>query len=182
MLSTSLVVAALSTGHKIGLASVGGAFIVFALVSSFVLPRRNPSFPGRGGVGWYVLLGALFFVAMIAAVLVFGREKKEAEAANTAAPATSTSTPSPPPGSGDAAAGKIVFTKTASPSCASCHTLKDAGSTGTVGPNLDQLKPDLARVKRQVENGGAVMPAFKGKLSAKQIDDVATYVSSVEGS
>ena len=45
MLSTSLVVAGLSTGHKIGLATVGGAFIVFALVSSFVLPQRNPSFP-----------------------------------------------------------------------------------------------------------------------------------------
>jgi mono/diheme cytochrome c family protein len=183
MLSTSFVVAALSTGHKIGLASIGGAFIVFALVSSFVLPRRNPSFPGRGGVGWYVLLGTLFFVAMITAVLVFGREKKEAEAAgtttSTSAPATSTSTPSPAPGSGDAAAGKIVFK---SSSCGGCHTLKDAGSTGTVGPNLDQLKPGFARVKRQVENGGGPMPAFKDTLSAKQIDDVAAYVSSVAGS
>ena len=53
MLSTSLVVAGLSSGHKIGLATVGGVFILFALVSSFVLPRRNPNFPGRG-VGWYV--------------------------------------------------------------------------------------------------------------------------------
>src|SRR5439155_24523835 len=141
----------------------------------------NPTFPGRG-VGWYVLFGVLFFAAMMAAVLVFGREKKEAEAAGTAAPATSTSTPSPPPGKGDAAAGKIVFTKTASPSCGGCHTVKDAGSTGTVGPNLDQLKPGFAAVKRQVENGGAVMPAFKDKLSAKQIDDVAAYVSSVAGS
>ncbi len=39
---------ALTTGHKIGLLVVGLAFIVFALVSSFVLPRRNPNFPGRG--------------------------------------------------------------------------------------------------------------------------------------
>ena len=181
MLSTALVVAGLATGNKIGLASVGGAFIVFSLVSSFVLPRRNPSFPGRS-VGWYVLLGVLFFVAMMAAVLVFGREKKEAEAAGTAAPASSTSTPGPPTAKGDAAAGKIVFTKTANPSCGGCHTLKDAGTNGTVGPNLDQLKPDFARVKRQVTNGGAIMPAFKDKLSAKQIGDVAAYVSSAAGS
>src|SRR6059058_3347943 len=114
MLSTfAPVVAGLSTGSKIGLAVVGGAFIVFALVSSFVLPRRDPTFPGRG-VGWYVLLGILFFAAMMAAVLVFGREKKEAEARDTgtAAPATSTSAPTPG-GQGDAAAGKIVFTKSA---------------------------------------------------------------------
>ena len=70
MLSTiSLVVAALSTGNKIGLAVVGGAFILFALVSSFVLPARYPNFPGRH-VGWYVAAGILFFIAMISAVII----------------------------------------------------------------------------------------------------------------
>ncbi len=86
------------------------------------------------------------------------------------------------PTSGDAAAGKIVFTKTADPSCAGCHTLADAGSTGTVGPNLDDLKPDFATVQNQVDNGGGAMPSFKGKLSDQQIADVAAYVSSVAGS
>ena len=65
--------------------------------------------------------------------------------------------------------------------CASCHTLKAAAATGTVGPNLDQLKPALAIVKRQVTNGGAVMPAFKGKLSDAQIAAVASFVSSSAG-
>jgi len=65
--------------------------------------------------------------------------------------------------------------------CAGCHTLAAAGATGTVGPNLDQLKPALARVVSQVTNGGAVMPAFKGKLSAAQIQAVARYVSSSAG-
>jgi cbb3-type cytochrome c oxidase subunit III len=65
--------------------------------------------------------------------------------------------------------------------CASCHTLKAANSTGTVGPNLDQLKPALAIVTRQVTNGGAVMPAFKGTLSQAQIDAVAKYVASNAG-
>jgi cbb3-type cytochrome c oxidase subunit III len=65
--------------------------------------------------------------------------------------------------------------------CASCHTLAAAGSTGTVGPNLDQLKPAMAVVVRQVTNGGSIMPAFKGKLSAAQIQAVAKYVSSSAG-
>ena len=67
--------------------------------------------------------------------------------------------------------------------CSSCHTLAAAGSTGTVGPNLDQLasKLTLAIVVHQVTNGGAVMPPFKGKLSAAQIQAVAKYVSSSAG-
>lgn len=65
--------------------------------------------------------------------------------------------------------------------CSSCHTLKAAGTTGTVGPNLDQLKPNQARVQRQVTNGGAIMPAFNGKLSAAQIAAVAKYVAGNAG-
>jgi mono/diheme cytochrome c family protein len=65
--------------------------------------------------------------------------------------------------------------------CASCHTLSAAGATGTIGPNLDQLKPPTAVVVKQVTNGGAVMPAFKGKLTTAQIQAVAEYVSSSAG-
>jgi mono/diheme cytochrome c family protein len=193
MLSTiTFVVAALSTGNKIGLAVVGGAFILFALVSSFVLPRRNPNFPCRY-IGWYTALGILFFVAMISAVLVFGREKKEATAGESPAatetrssslPGQTTSTPSttaPPAGGGaggDATAGKAVFNTAG---CSGCHTLKDAGASGNVGPNLDDLKPDAARVQKQVIHGGGAMPAFKGQLSDKQIADVSAYVAKVAG-
>jgi cbb3-type cytochrome c oxidase subunit III len=73
--------------------------------------------------------------------------------------------------------GKAIF----SANCASCHTLKAAASTGTIGPNLDQLKPAFAVVQHQVEMGGGVMPAFKGKLTQKQIDAVATFVSGSAG-
>jgi cbb3-type cytochrome c oxidase subunit III len=73
--------------------------------------------------------------------------------------------------------GKSIFKS----QCASCHTLKDAGTTGTIGPNLDQLKPPFAIVQRQVTNGGSVMPAFKDKLTDAQIKAVAKYVSSVAG-
>jgi cbb3-type cytochrome c oxidase subunit III len=67
--------------------------------------------------------------------------------------------------------------------CSGCHTLAAAGATGTVGPNLDQLASTLtvAIVAQQVTNGGAVMPAFKGKLSPAQIQAVAKYVSSSAG-
>jgi len=73
--------------------------------------------------------------------------------------------------------GKAIFQA----NCASCHTLKAAGATGTIGPNLDQLKPPLARAKHQVEVGGGVMPAFKGILTPAQIDAVAKFVSSSAG-
>ncbi len=65
--------------------------------------------------------------------------------------------------------------------CSSCHTLADAAIKGKVGPNLDQLKPDYARVLHQVTVGGGVMPAFAGKLTPAQIQAVAKYVSSVAG-
>jgi mono/diheme cytochrome c family protein len=74
---------------------------------------------------------------------------------------------------GDPTAGKSVF---GSAGCAGCHTLQAAGATGTVGPNLDQLKPDYRTVTAQVTLGGAQMPAFKSSLSAQQIADVAAYV------
>jgi len=73
--------------------------------------------------------------------------------------------------------GKSIFTA----NCASCHTLKDAGTNGTVGPNLDQLKPSEPVVENQVRHGGSVMPAFQGTLSDAEIKAVAQYVSSAAG-
>jgi mono/diheme cytochrome c family protein len=75
---------------------------------------------------------------------------------------------------GDATAGKNVFTKIAG--CISCHTLADAGATGTVGPNLDNAKPDKARIFDRVTHGKNQMPSFKGTLTDKQIADVVAYV------
>jgi mono/diheme cytochrome c family protein len=69
----------------------------------------------------------------------------------------------------------------ASAGCGSCHTLKAAGATGNIGPNLDTLKPSEPVVERQVTNGGAQMPAFKGQLTAAEIKAVAMFVSSAAG-
>ena len=74
--------------------------------------------------------------------------------------------------------GKDIFL---SAGCTGCHTLKDAGSTGTVGPNLDQAKPPKSLVVMRVTNGKGAMPSFKGRLTKKQIDAVASYVSSAAG-
>ena len=92
---------ALSTGHKVGLAVVGAAFIIFALASSFLFPRFRPQFPGHG-LPAFIVIAFVFFFGMLTAVGVFGAEPKEHKegeptAAETqAAPATST--PNAPPG------------------------------------------------------------------------------------
>jgi mono/diheme cytochrome c family protein len=80
---------------------------------------------------------------------------------------------------GDAEAGKAVF---ASAGCGGCHTLEEAGSSGSVGPKLDGLNLSFDRVKEQVENGGGAMPAFKGQLTDQQINDVAAFVSQSSAS
>jgi len=97
----------------------------------------------------------------------------------SAAPAATTTTTSGSSGGGAtaSAAGKSVFTQ----NCGSCHTLGAAGTSGNVGPNLDDLKPDFATVQKQVTNGGGAMPAFGGRLSKAQITAVAKYVSSSAG-
>ena len=73
--------------------------------------------------------------------------------------------------------GKGIFTAT----CGGCHTLADAGTSGTTGPNLDDSKPSLELVTDRVTNGKGQMPSFKGSLDAAQIKAVADYVSSAAG-
>jgi mono/diheme cytochrome c family protein len=85
-------------------------------------------------------------------------------------------------GGGEAALvaeGKSVFTA----NCGSCHTLKAAGTSGNVGPDLDELDPDDATVEHQVINGGGGMPAFgkEGTLSPEEIKAVSAYVSTEAG-
>jgi mono/diheme cytochrome c family protein len=87
-----------------------------------------------------------------------------------------------PPAAAEAARkraeGKLIFTQ----NCGTCHTLKDAGTNGQVGPVLDQVKPDKQLVLKAIKNGGlgsGTMPA--NIVTGKEADAVATYVSSVAG-
>lgn len=75
---------------------------------------------------------------------------------------------------GDAEAGKAVF---ASAGCGGCHTLSEAGSSGSVGPSLDDANLTFDQVREQVENGGGAMPAFEGQLTAEEIANVSAFVS-----
>jgi mono/diheme cytochrome c family protein len=197
------------TSEQVGLAVVASIFIAFAVAVAIVIPRSRPDFPGNR-LGLFILVTVLLFLAMITAVVVFaGEEESEgheatptetlptetgpAETGGTTtgettetgetetgeAGATTTSeTETGAEGGGDATAGKTVFT---SAGCVSCHTLADAGATGTVGPNLDEAKPSHDKVVERVTNGKGVMPSFKGQLTEQQIQDVAAYVSSVAG-
>jgi mono/diheme cytochrome c family protein len=71
--------------------------------------------------------------------------------------------------------GKRLFTVGAVPACKVCHTLKDAGADGAIGPSLDELKPDAARVAKAVRNGIGQMPAFT-QLTEEQVQAIARYV------
>lgn len=79
---------------------------------------------------------------------------------------------------GSVSAGKSVF---ASAGCGDCHALAAAGSTGNVGPDLDEAKPDAARVRTVVSGGVGAMPSFEDQLSGREIQDVAAFVSESVG-
>jgi mono/diheme cytochrome c family protein len=200
--------AAITTTGKVVLLLVAGTFIVFSLVVAMVVPRSRPLFPGRR-VGLFVTVAAALFAAELATVW-WVAETQEVEAAEPAetgetetgptetetgpaqtetgpaqtetGPAQTETGPAAtetgPAQQGDAAAGKAVF---ASAGCGGCHTLADAGTSGTVGPNLDGAKPPFDKVVVQVTNGGGAMPPFKDRLSEQQIRDVAAYVSQAAG-
>jgi cytochrome c6 len=192
-------------GYQIGLLASAFVLISFALLVALVVPRFRPGFPGRG-LGWFIG-GAivLFATQLTAVVLLASKGEKETEAAGTETTQTQTTptqtgptqttptesgptsttptqsgpTSTTPSGSqGDAAAGKQIFQ---SQPCGGCHTLADAGTSGNVGPNLDQAKPPFSLVVERVTNGKSPMPSFKGTLTEQQIRDVAAYVSSVAG-
>jgi mono/diheme cytochrome c family protein len=122
-----------------------------------------------------VAAAALVVVLLLAGPGVIGAKKSTAAAPPASGSQTSGSQTT---SAGSQALGAKVF---ATAGCATCHTLKAAGATGAIGPNLDQLQPSAATVSDIVHSGGGGMPSFSGKLSDAQIAAVAAYVSSVAG-
>ena len=168
---------AITTTGKVTLLVVAGLFIAWALITAIWIPKRNPDFPTT--LTAFLLVSSLFLVAQLGAVYwVTSTQEVETEAVETTPAETTPAETTPAGGKGDAAAGKEVF---ASAGCVSCHTLADAGSTGAVGPNLDDAKPSSDLVVDRVTNGKGVMPPFAEQLTEQQIQDVAAYVSSVAG-
>lgn len=154
----------------IGVAAL--VLVVFSLVVSIVIPRRDPGFPARR-MGVFTAVAVGLVVIMLASVEFFG-EAHEAEGAEEGGESVLVETDG---GGGDAAAGEAIFVE----SCGSCHTLEEAGTSGTVGPNLDESTLDLQAVVEQVTNGGGAMPAFGGQLSEEEIQNVAAFVVASQG-
>jgi mono/diheme cytochrome c family protein len=77
-------------------------------------------------------------------------------------------------GGGDADDPKSIFTS----NCGSCHTFEDAGSAGTIGPNLNESSADVAAMEEQIRKGGNGMPAFEGQLTDEQIKALAEYLAA----
>jgi cytochrome c551 len=102
-----------------------------------------------------------------------GGDDESATTATTEETSTPTTT-----GGATSEAGRDVFVA----NCASCHTLTAAGTSGTVGPNLDQIGLMAEDVENQVRNGGGGMPAFEGQLSDDEIAQVAAYVAANDDS
>jgi mono/diheme cytochrome c family protein len=154
--------------------------VVFSLVVSLVIPRRDPGFPGRN-IRVFTVVAVLLVVAMLGAVEVFGEaHESEGGAEHTESGATDTGeqgdTGGGGGGGGDLAAGEEIFVA----NCGSCHTLEAAGTSGNVGPNLNDSSFDQGAVEEQVAQGGGGMPAFEGQLSEEEIQNVAAYVVANE--
>jgi mono/diheme cytochrome c family protein len=186
---------ALSTGQSIGLALVAAAFVVFALLCALVIPRRWPQFPGERGLGWFIAVTVVLCIGTLAAVEVFAKEAEEETAQaettqteTTATTATTTTSAAQPPAApqGDPAAGKALF---AAQGCGGCHAFGPAGSSGAVGPDLDQalegkdaafIRESIVDPDKEIASGYQpnIMPGnFEQTLTPKQIDDLVAFLS-----
>ena len=177
-----MLLSGLTTLGKTVLLTVAIAFIVWAIVTAIFVPKRNPGFPKR--LDAYILASVIFFLAQMTTV-VWVSETQEVEEAHAAEgtgdhgeEGEGAGEAPPPAAGGSTAVGKEVFE---SAGCGTCHTLADAGATGTVGPNLDEAKPSAELVVDRVTNGMGAMPSFADQLSEEEITEVAAYVSAAAG-
>jgi len=179
---------------------VAAVLVGFSLFVSIVVPRRRPDFPGRS-LRVFVLVSALLVVGMLTAVAVLGESHHFASEGGesggvTNQPPTATTTPTGTgtgtvtgqQPAGDPAAGKEIFTTTAQPSCSTCHTLKEAGATQTIGPNLDEVLKgkDAAFIHESIVDPNAevatgyqpgIMPeTYSEQLDEKQLADLVAFL------
>ena len=147
--------------------SLLGCFVYGAFAAKVTVVRLHrfpgPVLPVAGGVLFAVLVATWW----TSAVWLY-RQKPAAAAPGVAAV----------PRSARAAAGAAVFKQAG---CGSCHTLAAAGTSGIVGPNLDDVRPSFADVRAKVSTGGGGMPSFAGRLSPQKIEDVSAYVVTSAG-
>jgi mono/diheme cytochrome c family protein len=183
--------------NDIILGLVALVLVVFSLVVSLLIPRRDPGFPGRN-LRTFVVVAILLVVAMLATVeLVGGEHESEAEGGGEAqatetgeGTGTGQTDTGGGGGQGDPAAGGEVF---ASSGCGSCHTLADAGTSAEIGPNLDEVLQgqDAAFIEESIVDPNAqvaegfsegIMPQDYGEqLSEQQLADLVAYLQQATG-
>jgi mono/diheme cytochrome c family protein len=83
-----------------------------------------------------------------------------------------------PAGEGDPEAGRGIFD---AEGCGGCHVLEEAGSSGTVGPNLDETQLTYDEAFAQIRDGGGGMPAFGEQLSDEELANVTAFVVEASG-
>ena len=161
--------------------------VVFSLVVSIVIPRRDPGFPGKN-IGIFTAVAITLVVIVLATVEIVGEahEAEGSEGGGESVPAETDGGERCPPRrtAAKAEAGKATRRPARRSSrriAGRCHTLEEAGTTGTVGPNLDESTLDVDAVVTQVENGGGGMPPFGGQLSEEEIANVAAFVVASQG-
>ncbi|MEX0816561.1 MAG: cytochrome c [Gaiellales bacterium] len=164
--------------------------VLFSLVVSLWVPRRDPGFPGRS-LRIFALIAVMLVAAMLAAVEVFGESHQFGEAHSGEEPGATVPTETGGgggggSGEGDPAAGEQVF---AANQCAACHTLQAAGATATIGPNLDETLQgkDAAYTRESIVNPSAqiaegfqdgLMPKDYGeKLSEEELANLVAFLA-----
>jgi nitrite reductase (NO-forming) len=161
---------ALSTGHEVGLAVTGAAFIAFALASSFLFPRFRPQYPG-GGLSAFIVVAFVFFFGMLTAVEVFGAEPKETKeskhAAETFVRATTTT-------------AATATTATTAPATSTARTR----STTTANAAKPPAKAETIKVSEtefKIDLGGATLKAGKATFEIKNTGKLPHDLSIVGG-
>jgi mono/diheme cytochrome c family protein len=197
------VLLGLTTDQKLGLAGTAAVFIAFSLIVALVIPRYRPDFPGRRGLGLFIVVTAILTIAMLGAVEVWAVEDEEHPAAEavettetettetetteteTGETQTAPATTEEAPPAGDPEVGSAAF---ASAGCGSCHTFAAAQATGTVGPNLDEslegedaesVRQSIVEPDAEVAEGyqPGVMPSFD-QLSDEQVDGLVAFLTA----
>lgn len=191
---------ALTTEQKLGLGGTAAVFIAFSLVVALLIPRSRPEFPGRRGLVPFVFVTVILTIAMLGAVEVFAKEEHhaaettgETEEPEPPPPEPGPEPPAPPPGtttteepSGSPEAGQEVF---ASAGCGGCHAFEAAGTSATVGPDLDESLggKDAAYIRAAIVDPDAevaegysagVMPkTYEDQLSPEQLEDLVAFLT-----
>jgi mono/diheme cytochrome c family protein len=200
---TDLIVALIEGRNDVILGVFAAVLVSFALVVSLLVPRRWPDFPSRH-LKLFVLLAVLLVAGMLAAVESlgeahdFGAHGEAAETTSSGATTSAEGTTSEPAATGetgatepsapagDPAAGKAIFS---SAGCGSCHTLQDAGTSGTVGPNLDEvlkgkdpefIHTSIVDPNAEIAAGfqpGIMPQTFGDQFDDRQLADLVAYLA-----